>query len=165
MVWKMSLKNLNNTLIGKILIVISAILVLYMLYLVFITAPSTYTMGESVEWNGMHFYIDGDSECSVTNDSLSVTSKYSIHNVEIVKTSDLSTFHEKFDDATALAIYERGDGKHTVIESITEPFAIIVDSDDFDDSTMEIKDGAEIFEVTAHDSTYLSSFVMENNIG
>ena len=63
----MPLKDLNSSLVGKIVIIVSIILVILCVYM--ISTPSETTgVGqdtyhtENIEWNGMHFAVLADSE-------------------------------------------------------------------------------------------------------
>ena len=160
----MPLKDLNSSLVGKIVIIVSIILVILCVYM--ISTPSETTgVGqdtyhtENVEWNGMHFAVLADSEYSMTDDSLIVTSKYDKHNIELTKTKDQSTFNDKMGDITSFAYYPR-DSEHMVFESLNEPYAVIIDNDDFNNRTLKIEEGTEFIEVIAHDKAYLTSFIV-----
>ena len=159
----MPLKDLNSSLVGKIVIIVSIILVILCVYM--ISTPSETTgvgqdtyNSEEVEWNGMHFMVMADSEYSMTDDSLIVTSKYNKHNIELTKTKDQSTFNDKMGDITSFAYYPR-DADHMVLESLNEPYAVIVDNEDFNNRTLKIEDGAEFIQVIAKDKAYLTSFI------
>ena len=161
--FKLQLKNLDKNLIGNIVIILSVILVFLCIGLIMISSiTEAFSSAEStVTWDGHDFMIPGDSEATVTEDSLIVTSPYATHNVEIKKTKDLSNYKKNIEGQYDCGYFDVN-STHVMISNDKLNYAAIVPKDSVDfksvDNLYQIKGNPQIIEMTGGDSSYMMSF-------
>ena len=160
--FKLNLKNLDNNLIGNIVIFISLILVIICFFMVITSNVTTSVDASQVEWNGYQYFLESDANVEMnTEDTLKITSPYSTHNIELKKTKDQTTFNKHFGSQSAGMWAENDyDDTHKYLSDESDSYAVIVPNDaiEMKDGKYVIKENTEFIEIIGEDPSFMMSF-------
>ena len=159
--FQLQLKNLDKNLIGNAIILISIVLVVICIGMI-LTASSMNSTPNDVEWNGFNYYIPQDSQATVTDDSLIVTSSYSGHNVELKKTTDLANYKSNIQKDFANVEKIVYNDTHDFYLNRGMNYGALVPNDAVDGPNADpykIKENTEIIEITGGNPDYMDSFI------
>lgn len=157
----MQFKNLDKNLVGNIVIIVSLILVFICIAMI-ITSSVSDTRVDTVEWNGLKYFVHDDSEAKVTDDSLIVTSSFSAHNLKLIKTSDLTNYNKNIrDDWQNVGVSTFNETHDFYLNSKLNYGAIVPHEarEKLNGDPYKLKGNPEIIEVTGENSEYMMSFV------
>lgn len=178
----MSIKN-HKKLIGKIVIVISLIIVILTTYMVFTTQyDDMYTL-DNVEWNGINIaLLEGLTVDKQTDNTLKLVGGYGRHDVEANKTTDYTRYNKYIADGDAgLEHVElEFNETHLLMMSKDYTYGAVVPYSALDNESLyigkhlevgsvingdlRIKGNATIYEFSCPDGEFLMTLLMSANV-
>ncbi|WP_298501451.1 hypothetical protein [uncultured Methanobrevibacter sp.] len=121
---------------------------------------------DKVTWEGHTFFIQDDSECSVTDTTLTVTSNHKAHNIELKKTTlDASDYEENIAKDHSGVMKMKYNSTHSFIAKKDLNYGVIVPTDSLGGSYADIEGNPEIIEVNGGNIDYMISFILSSTGG